>query len=297
MKTNQPDKGTKTTNTARLPLAVKLAFTAFMAVLVPVYWTKYGPANFLYFCDLALILTLVAVWMENRLCASMAAVGIILPQIVLWCGDFAAHFIGIKFNGMTDYMFDGNRSLFLRGLSFFHGWLPFLLLYIVAKLGYDRRAAIAWTGLAWAAMLFSFFFLPAPGAKLANPLAAVNVDYVYGFSETAPQTWMPPRAWLTMLMVAIPTVVVLPTHLILKKLWNQPAAPVPAALPNPRDKSNICLGNAFLTKAYVRPHYEDSCYDKICGQGESFLFDRRAQQIRPRVVFGRAPEMTNLTSA
>jgi len=31
----------------RIPLAIKLAFTAFMAVLVPVYWNKYGPTNFL----------------------------------------------------------------------------------------------------------------------------------------------------------------------------------------------------------------------------------------------------------
>lgn len=230
MKTNERNlELISTNNKTRLPLALKLAFTAFMAVLVPVYWTKYGPANFLYFCDLALILTLVAVWFENRLCASMAAVGIILPQIVLWCGDFVAHFVGIKFNGMTDYMFDPHRSLFLRGLSLFHGWLPFLLLFVVAKLGYDRRAAWAWTGLAWAAMLFSYFFLPAPGAKLANPLAAVNVDYVRGFSETTAQTWMPGWAWLVFLLVAFPALIIFPTHLLLKKLWSTsspPAKPV-----------------------------------------------------------------------
>lgn len=231
MKTNERNlEQNPTTSTTRLPLALKLAFTAFMAVLVPVYWTKYGPANFLYFCDLALILTLVAVWFESRLCASMAAVGIILPQIVLWCGDFAAHFVGIKFNGMTDYMFDPNRSLFLRGLSLFHGWLPFLLLFLVAKLGYDRRAAWAWTGLAWAAMLFSYFFLPAPGAKLANPLAAVNVDYVRGFSETTAQTWMPDWAWPTFLLVALPTLIIFPTHLILKKFWGTPKLEVLPAL-------------------------------------------------------------------
>ncbi len=207
-------------------MALKLAFTAFVVVLVPVYWTKYGPANFIYFCDLALILTFVAVWFENRLYASMAAVGIILPQIVLWCGDFAAHFIGVKFNGMTDYMFDANYSLFLRGLSLFHGWLPFLLLFLVAKLGYDRHAAVAWTLVAWAAMLFSYFFLPAPGAKLANPLAPVNVDYVYGFSETARQTWVPDWAWLIFLFIAIPAIIVWPTHLILKRLWGEPKSEV-----------------------------------------------------------------------
>ena len=41
---------------------------------------------------------------------------------------------------MTDYMFAADHSLFLRGLSLFHGWLPFLLVYLVWKLGYDRRA-------------------------------------------------------------------------------------------------------------------------------------------------------------
>jgi hypothetical protein len=202
---------------ARIPFAVKLAFTAFMAVLVPVYWTKYGPANFLYFCDLALFLTLAAVWLENRLLASMAAVGILLPQIVLWCGDFAAHLIGVKFIGMTDYMFDAHHSLFLRSLSLFHGWLPFLLWFLVARLGYDRRALFAWTAVAWSAILISFFFLPAPGAKLANPLAAVNVDYVYGFSDTVAQTWLPGWAWLVFLMAALPVVIYLPTHCWLRK--------------------------------------------------------------------------------
>ena len=202
---------------ARIPLTLKLAFTAFMAVLVPVYWSKYGPTNFLYFCDLALFLTLAAVWLESRLFASMAAVGIILPQIVLWCGDFIAHLIGIKFIGMTDYMFDANRSLFLRSLSFFHGWLPFMLWYLVARLGYDRRALLAWTGVAWTAMLISYFLMPAPGATLANPLAPVNIDYVFGFSDTAAQTWMPGWAWLLFLMTALPSAVYLPTHWLLKK--------------------------------------------------------------------------------
>ncbi len=48
----------------RIPLAVKLAFTGFTAVLVPFYWITYGPTNFLYYCDVALLLTLAAVWTE-----------------------------------------------------------------------------------------------------------------------------------------------------------------------------------------------------------------------------------------
>ena len=55
----------------RIPLPVKIAYTAFMAVLVPFYWASYGPTNFLYFCDVALFFALAAVWTERPLLASM----------------------------------------------------------------------------------------------------------------------------------------------------------------------------------------------------------------------------------
>ena len=105
-----------------IPVPVKLAYTAFMAVLIPVYWYFYGPTNFLYFCDLALILTLIGVWIDSPLLVSMCAVGIIFPQL-LWCLDFAGNFLGAPITGMTNYMFSSS-PLFLRGLSLFHGWLP-----------------------------------------------------------------------------------------------------------------------------------------------------------------------------
>ena len=113
------------TQTARVPLAVKLGYTAFMAVLVPVYWHYYGPTNFLYFCDIAPLLTLVAIWPENALLISMCCVGILAPQ-AFWVFDFVVNLAGYSLTGMTDYMFDSSHSLFLRLLSLFHGWLPFL---------------------------------------------------------------------------------------------------------------------------------------------------------------------------
>jgi hypothetical protein len=225
---------TKLSHPRRIPLWLKLAYTAFMAVLVPVYWTKYGATNFLYFCDIALFMALAAVWMESPFLASMAAVGIVLPQM-LWCADFFAHFAGLDLTGMTGYMFDSNRSLFLRGLSLFHGWLPFLLLFLVARLGYDRRALLAWTLTAWVAMLVSYFLMPAPGATLANPLAPVNINYVYGLSDAQAQTWMPGPAWLLFMLTAMPILIFIPTHFLLRALYgnrldqaggnSKPAAP------------------------------------------------------------------------
>ena len=42
----------------RLPFWLKLAYSALMARHDTIYWHYYGPTNFLYFCDMALILTL-----------------------------------------------------------------------------------------------------------------------------------------------------------------------------------------------------------------------------------------------
>src|SRR5437764_360718 len=89
----------------RIPLWAKLAYTAFLAVLVPFYLSAYGPTNFLYFCDVALLLGLAALWLESPLLAGMPACGILLPQL-LWVIDFLGGLVGHFPVGMTKYMFD-----------------------------------------------------------------------------------------------------------------------------------------------------------------------------------------------
>ena len=79
----------------RVPLWLKFAYTAFMIVLVPVYWHYYGPTNFLYFCDVALFLTLVGLWLDSPLLISMCAVGILAPQ-ALWVLDFVLNVFGVS---------------------------------------------------------------------------------------------------------------------------------------------------------------------------------------------------------
>jgi hypothetical protein len=203
----------------RLPLAFKLAYTAFMAVLIPVYWYYYGPTNFLYFCDVALILSLIGIWLESPLLISMCAVGILIPQ-ALWVIDFVAGVFGFSITGMTAYMFNANSSLFLRGLSLFHGWLPFMLAYLVWKLGYDRRGLPAWIGAAWVLLLVCFFLMPPP--RPDPGLTPVNINYVWGMSDLAAQTFMPAYAWLAMLMILLPLIAFV-THLLLVRF--APKAP------------------------------------------------------------------------
>lgn len=208
------------TSTA-IPLWLKLSYTAFMAVLIPVYWHHYGPTNFLYFCDVALLLTLAGICLESPLLISLPAVGILLPQ-ALWCMDYAVQLCGCEMSGMTAYMFDGRRPLFLRGLSLFHGWLPFLLVYLVFRLGYDRRALKGWTTSAASLCLFAYTFLPPAGAVLPDPNLPRNVNYVFGMNDAQPQAWMSPGLYLVAWIALLSILVYVPTHLVLKKLCPTP---------------------------------------------------------------------------
>lgn len=201
----------------RLPLWLKVAYTAFVAVLVPFYWKLYGPTNFLYFCDLALFFTLAAMWFESPLLASMPTVGILVPQ-ALWMVDFLGTLVGHPVLGMAGYMFDREKPLFTRALSSFHFRLPILLVYLVWRLGYDPRAFRAWSGLAFVLMIVCYLFLPAPPPPSDQPNLPVNVNYVYGLSDEKPQTWMNPHLYFLMVLVGLPLVVFLPTHLALRKL-------------------------------------------------------------------------------
>jgi hypothetical protein len=214
------------TDSARIPLVVKLGYTAFMAVLIPVYWHYYGPTNFLYFCDVALIFTLIAVWSENALLISMCAVGILVPQAV-WVTDFLLNAAGFSLTGMTDYMFDANRSLFLRLLSLFHGWLPFLLIYLIWRIGYDRRALPSWTGVSWVLLPVCFFLMPPPQPHPG--LTPVNINYVFGTSDNAAQNFVPGWVWFVGLFIGLPLAVYVPTHFFLARVMPEAPRRLPDA--------------------------------------------------------------------
>lgn len=217
----------------RVPLWLKIAFTVFICIQVTFYWKNYGPSNFLYFCDFALFLTLAALWTESPLLASIPAVGILAPQ-ALWVADFTAgslvqaNLISRPLTGMTNYMFDGvNNSLESRAISLFHGWLPFLLGWLVYRLGYDRRALLAWTAIAWTLCIICYNFFPAPG-EVEDKNIPVNINYVFGPDDAAAQTWMPPLTYLVLYMAGLFLVFFLPVHILLR-LFARQASPPPAS--------------------------------------------------------------------
>jgi hypothetical protein len=205
----------------RLPLWLKLVYTGFLAVLVPTYSRDYGPINFLYFCDVALFFTLAALWLESPLLASTPLIGIFLPQM-LWVVDFFFELAGAGLIGMTHYMFEPERRLFTRLLSLFHFWLPFLLLGLVWRLGYDRRALPLWTVFAWALMGICYTLVPPPPRPPGQPNQPANINYVYGLDDNKPpQDWLDPDWYFTLLIVALPLVIFLPSHWLFAWLFTK----------------------------------------------------------------------------
>jgi hypothetical protein len=206
----------------RIPRWVKLAYTVFVAILVPWYWVTYTPWNFLYFCDIALLVTGVAIWIESPLLVSMQAVAITLPQM-LWVVDLLCRLVaGVHVTGVTNYMFESSIPLLLRGLSLFHGWLPFVLLWLLSRLGYDRRALTLQAPVAVIVLLISYLLAPAPPPPASHSNWAVNINYVHGLDDKHPQTWMPPPLWLLLLMAFNVIALCAPTHVVLRRVFDPP---------------------------------------------------------------------------
>jgi hypothetical protein len=209
----------------KIPLTAKIAVTAFLAVLVPVYLNTYGPTNFLWFCDAALIFTVAGMWRGGSLLISMCAVGILLPQC-LWLADFGVNLLGFHFLNLTSYMFDNKLPLFTRGLSLFHGWLPLLLVWLLFRLGYDKRALTGWTVVAAGLMFVCYFFTPPAGAHPANPNIPINLNYLYGFNDQQPQHWLNQNLYVILWFGALWLAAFLPTHLVLRKIFASNTQPV-----------------------------------------------------------------------
>ena len=205
----------------RVPAAAKACGLAFLAVFVPVYLRTYGPSNFLWFCDAALLLTVAGMCVESPLLVSMSSVGILIPQC-FWILDLCGTLFHVRLLGLTAYMFDSRLPLSIRGLSLFHGWLPALLLWLLSRLGYDKRALSAWTGLAAGLLLACYFFAPPPGTRLADPDIPVNLNYVFGLMDQRPQGWVDPRLYAVLWLGALWLGAFLPTHLALRRIF--PAA-------------------------------------------------------------------------
>ncbi len=197
---------------ASIPGWIKATHTALVIVLIPAYWRQYGPGNFLWFSDIALLTSVPALWLESSLLASTQAVAVLVLETA-WLGDFATGVLTRRRTplGLASYMFDRQLSRFVRALSLFHVWLTPLLLLVVRRAGYDRRALRYQTVSTWLTLLASWRF-----TKPAD-----NVNWVYSRRQEIHS----PRAragFVVLLMIVIPIACHLPAHALLKRLFRPP---------------------------------------------------------------------------
>lgn len=195
-----------------LPLAPKIAYTLMVAIIVPVYALRYDWRNFLWFSDIALVGTLLALWLESALIASTMALAVLIPELV-WTASYLGRLVfGAGFTDLAGYMFDPRRPRYLRALSLFHLVLPPILLWLLARLGYDARALAVQTALAWIVLPLTYAVLRPQDE---------NINWVRG--PGARGTRLRGGVYLALLMLAYPLLMYLPTHVLLRWLFPAPS--------------------------------------------------------------------------
>ena len=184
----------------RIPLWLKLFWTAWVIVWAPAYWREYGPQNFLFFCDLGNLFIAAGLWLESSLIFSWQASGLLLFQSVFTIDLAAALISGRHLIGGTEYMFDPRVVLWIRLLSLFHVVTPPLLLWAIRRLGYDGRGWMYQTLTAWIVVPINYFWRP-----------QYDVNWARGpfFRE---QHIMPGLLYLIGYLIMVPAVVYFPTH-------------------------------------------------------------------------------------
>jgi hypothetical protein len=188
---------------SRLPLWLKCLWTAFLLAWAPVYATQYGAQNFLYFCDLGNLLIGVALWSESRLLFSWQAVSLLLFQTLYVIDLLGAFVSGGHLIGGTEYMFDARIPALVRLLGLYHLLVPPLLLWALARLGYDRRSWKYQTLTAWMVVPINYFWRP-----------QYNVNWARGLGRE--QHVIPGWLYLLAYLIVVPLIVYWPTHALLR---------------------------------------------------------------------------------
>jgi hypothetical protein len=185
----------------RIPGWLKIAFTAWILVWVPVYTSFYGPQNFLWICDLCNFILLIALWLDSRLLFSSQLVAVLMIDF-LWSIDVAvALLMGFHPIGGTEYMFYPEIPLYIRLMSLFHVFTPPLLIYAVIRLGYDRRGLILQSLITWFILPLSYL--------LTDPERNINwIWRPFGVPQTMFASWL----YFVILMAAYPLLLYHPTH-------------------------------------------------------------------------------------
>lgn len=189
----------------KIPLWLKVLWTAGVIVWVPFYWRQYGVQNFLFFCDLGNFFIAAALWLESPLLFSWQAVSLLLFQTLFVVDLSGALATGRHAIGGTEFMFDPHIPVAIRLASLFHIAAPLLLLWAVLRIGYDKRGWKFQSVTAWIIVPINYLWRPED-----------DVNWARGpfFRE---QHVIPGLLYLLVYLIVVPALVYYPTHRFL--LW------------------------------------------------------------------------------
>ena len=187
-----------------VPLWLKVAWTAMALVVVLIYWRHRGPANFLWFSDIALLALVPGLWLESSFIISLTA-GMVFVAEMLWSVSFFGRLLHLPhLTGLADYMFEEQTPLWLRAVSLFHVPLLAVIVWGPWRLGYDP-CVYPWVLLITRLVLLLTRWLTEPRQ---------NINHVYRFPFAAGATLTPVQHMLV-LMITVPLLMQLPGHLLL----------------------------------------------------------------------------------
>lgn len=183
----------------------------WLAFWVPVYWHYWGPHNFVYLCDIAVILGCIGIWTNNALLISSQAVSSLLVDAMWavdagWRSAFGQHIFG-----GTEYLFDPHHALWLRLLSLYHVAIPVVLLWALHRAGYDRRGWMLQAGIVAAAFV---------GARFTP--AWQNINFAFRL-PVVDKPFGPAPLHVAVSVAFMIFVVYWPTHWALRKIFPPPA--------------------------------------------------------------------------
>ena len=193
-----------------VPLWLKVAWTAMVLVIVVIYWRHRGPANFLWFSDIAFLALVPGLWLESSFIVSLVACMVLVAEM-LWSVSFFGRLLHLpRVTGIADYMFEKQTPLWLRSVSLFHVPLLAVLVWGSWRLGYDP-GVYPW------AVLLAWLVLPLTRLLTGSER---NINHVYRLPVAAGADLTPVQHMLVV-MALVPLVLQLPGHLLLWLMFGR----------------------------------------------------------------------------
>jgi hypothetical protein len=206
----------------QVPRWLRVVYVMWFVPWFTVYWGYFGWQFVLWFCCLANVYVLMGCLTQRALWFSLAAMAALGVQLIYTLDFLVLCATRISPTGVTAYMLDASRPLGLRALSLFHVWMPALLLHVIGRVGYDRRALFL-QSLVAACLLPLCYLAFDPGVDTNDPEMPrvlgipfdrdFNLNWVHAFYDRPEPGVGASRFWAVLL--GYPLLVHLPTHLLL----------------------------------------------------------------------------------